>query len=391
MKLKIRMMAAFMALVLGTSAFSTPAFAYTGEAEKQVTENSSALAESKEVETEKKETPPIDREKPEKKDETTFSVEGLDLSGLSLDGLSLEGMDIQKLLEQFLGDGNLSLTYRDGEGTKKKIGTVKTGGDPLNVRDHAGKGSNIIFKLPSGSKVDVLEKEGDWYKISVPEQVGYVYKDYLKVETEEIEAEEYEISLDPAMLMSLLSLFGSDEVTDGLTPPGNLTLIDDYGKKAGAGQQFITLVTKNGNYFYLIIDRDDKGEENVHFLNMVDEADLFALMDEDQVAEYQAAIEAQQQETKQPEVEIPSEKPEEPESKPEIEEKPERKVNWAPVMLFAIVMVGGIGAFLYSFISKKKKKAETSRPDPDADYEEDDEEEYILPEDAGEDSEDSAQ
>lgn len=76
MKLKIRMMAAFMALVLGTSAFSTPAFAYTGEAEKQVTENSSALAESKEVETEKKETPVIDREKPEKKDETTFSVEG---------------------------------------------------------------------------------------------------------------------------------------------------------------------------------------------------------------------------------------------------------------------------------------------------------------------------
>lgn len=168
-------------------------------------------------------------------------------------------------------------------------------------------------------------------------------------------------------------------------------MIDDYGKKAGAGQQFITLVTKNGNYFYLIIDRDDKGEENVHFLNMVDEADLFALMDEDQVAEYQAAIEAQQQETKQPEVEIPSEKPEEPESKPEIEEKPERKVNWAPVMLFAIVMVGGIGAFFYSFISKKKKKAETSRPDPDADYEEDDEEEYILPEDAAEDSEDSAQ
>ena len=46
---------------------------------------------------------------------------------------------------------------------------------------------------------------------------------------------------------------------------------------------------------------------------------------------------------------------------PEIEEKPERKVNWAPVMLFAIVMVGGIGAFFYSFISKKKKKAE---PDP---------------------------
>lgn len=71
-----------------------------------------------------------------------------------------------------------------------------------------------------------------------------------------------------------------------LTPSGNLTLIDDI-LQSGAfvsdethveEKQFITVQSKNGNYFYLVIDRSGD-TENVYFLNLVDEADLMALLE----------------------------------------------------------------------------------------------------------------
>ena len=73
-----------------------------------------------------------------------------------------------------------------------------------------------------------------------------------------------------------------------LTPDGNLSLIDDIlqgesyfvsNEKAVKDKQFITVQTKSGNYFYIIIDRSGD-TENVYFLNMVDEADLMALMED---------------------------------------------------------------------------------------------------------------
>ena len=69
----------------------------------------------------------------------------------------------------------------------------------------------------------------------------------------------------------------TDETSGALTPEGNLTLVDDYhtNYSDGSGQQFITLVSKSGATFYLVIDRNAKGQQTVHFMNLVDEADPF--------------------------------------------------------------------------------------------------------------------
>ena len=46
-----------------------------------------------------------------------------------------------------------------------------------------------------------------------------------------------------------------------LTPEGNATLVDDFG----GNKQLITVTTKAGNYFYILIDRDDEGGKHRPF------------------------------------------------------------------------------------------------------------------------------
>lgn len=71
--------------------------------------------------------------------------------------------------------------------------------------------------------------------------------------------------------------------TKPLTPEGNMSLVDDIDGEEASDKQFITVVTRNGAYLYIIIDRAEDGENTVHFLNQVDEADLLNLIDEEEI------------------------------------------------------------------------------------------------------------
>ena len=169
----------------------------------------------------------------------------------------------------------------------------------------------------------------------------------------------------------------TDEETGALTPEGNLTLVDDYytNYSDGSGQQFITLVSKSGNTFYLVIDRNAKGQQTVHFMNLVDESDLLSLMEEDAADAYTAEKEAAAQaEQERKQAEEDAKKAAEEAAASGTEQTGGNKVTkYAATFLGVLALVGlAAGGGIYTFMKQKQKKqAEKEALDPDANYTED--------------------
>ena len=198
---------------------------------------------------------------------------------------------------------------------------------------------------------------------------------------------------------------GADDATDDsgvvyeepqkeepLTPDGNATLVDDFG----GNKQLITVTTKNGNYFYILIDRDDEGENTVHFLNQVDEADLMALMEDgDTTTEPPAVCNCTEKcepgavntlcpvcstnmtackgIAAEPETEEPT-------------EQPEKKTGTGGLVVFLIVaLLGGGGAFYYFKVMKPKQDVKGGTDLDDFDFDDYDEDEPEADEEAGDD------
>lgn len=159
-----------------------------------------------------------------------------------------------------------------------------------------------------------------------------------------------------------------------LTPDGNLEIVDDIVHE---DKQFITVKSRSGAEFYIVIDRS-RDSDNVYFLNQVDDVDLFALLEEDSSASCSCkekctvgavnsdclvcwmdmkscackAVETKAEQT------IPDSEPAEP----------EKKQNILPVILIVVVIGGGA---VVGFLKLKKNKPK-SAPAPDFDDDTDD-------------------
>lgn len=127
-----------------------------------------------------------------------------------------------------------------------------------------------------------------------------------------------------------------------LTPTGNAQLLDDVTDNENL--QFITVTARDGNVFYFVIDHGAESE-NVYFLNVVDEADLNALIEKE--------------ETEVPEEPVPEPDTEKPDEDlvpiEDVEpEKPEGN-NIGLIIILVIAVAAGIGGYYYKVILPKKK------------------------------------
>lgn len=188
-----------------------------------------------------------------------------------------------------------------------------------------------------------------------------------------------------------------EENNPPLTPEGNMSLVDDVTTFTGT-KEFLTLTSRAGNFYYLIIDRDKDGNQNVHFLNQVDERDLISIMDEDEAKELEESI-TQKAETKKAEEEAKAAEEAakaaaeaEALNPPDPTPEPEKTVTIGGYEYSQKIVGGiiaGIAAIIIALIAffalGKKQKAEKNRPDPDADYDDEYGEEIDIPDGEPED------
>jgi len=138
-----------------------------------------------------------------------------------------------------------------------------------------------------------------------------------------------------------------------LTPPGNMNLVDDFSGELAQDKQFITVVTRNGHFFYIVIDRAAE-RQNVHFLTLVSEYDLFEIL-EDEARLRPSPIPVEPM----PEVVPPTET--DPDTTEPITEDNGGGIGGLLVMLLLVGAVGG-GAYYYFKVRKPGQGATGTTP-----------------------------
>lgn len=155
----------------------------------------------------------------------------------------------------------------------------------------------------------------------------------------------------------------SKEVIEKLgIPLGNGILLEDKNDDV-VDRQFLTVQSKNGNTFYLIVDKDSTGKENVYFLNIVDEYDLMSFTED--VPEDEKLKFGVTNEDKTPDVTGKSLKSVEGtgEKQENSDDKHTKSKNNTsnPLLILILFLLAGGGALCYFKVYKGKKNSNSKK------------------------------
>ncbi|MBR4093631.1 MAG: DUF4366 domain-containing protein [Oscillospiraceae bacterium] len=173
-------------------------------------------------------------------------------------------------------------------------------------------------------------------------------------------------------------------------PEGNATIIEDVSADV-VDRQFIAIQSKNGNTFYIVIDKDSKGKENVYFMNLVDEYDMLAFAEDFPEG---VTVETPDSEQVEPVTDAEGNVIENPDNTSEEEkddktEKNEGGGNNTLLILVGVLALAGGGAFYYFKIYKAKPKApkQSLYDEDEEEYEEETVNEDVINEDTSDEDE----
>ena len=154
-----------------------------------------------------------------------------------------------------------------------------------------------------------------------------------------------------------------------ITPDGNLSLLDDLDYSARGGLQFMTVTTRSGHVYYIVIDRTTNSQ-NVYFLNQVDEYDLMSIMSDAEKAQYEQDQKTQEQ--TRPQNVVPVQPVDDQQQSQETSQKPSQQFSIGK-NLTMLAFFGGIGLLvvLGFYFLKIKPKKNGGDFDEDRDFEDD--------------------
>ena len=135
-----------------------------------------------------------------------------------------------------------------GTTVRAATGKITNAGSGLILREKPSKSGDVIFTIANGKEVEVLGKEGDWYKVKYNGEEGYLFSQFVKID-EEVEVKETETEKENSNTKENTTIMANTDIKVYIMPQITSTVILTITKDAK-----ITVIEEAGNWSYINVN-----------------------------------------------------------------------------------------------------------------------------------------